>query len=121
MAHRQRSAAEDRDQQNPETRPSRTILERQSRARSGLEVFRAFLALGLTSFGGPAAHIAYFRREWLDDATFAEILALTQLLPGPGSTQTAFLLGVSRAGLLGGIAAWLGFALPSAALMTLFA
>jgi chromate transporter len=87
------------------------------------EVFRVFLRLGLTSFGGPSAHIAYFReefvnrRKWLDEDTFASTLALCQFLPGPASSQFGLAVGHMRAGLPGALAAWLGFTLPSAALM----
>ena len=99
-------------------------------ARTGtrLEVLRAFLVLGLTSFGGPTAHIGYFRtafvvrRRWLDEAAFADLLALCQFLPGPASSQLGFALGVLRGGgLLGGLAAWVGFTLPSALMMLGFA
>ncbi|GAC1443736.1 MAG: chromate efflux transporter [Vulcanimicrobiaceae bacterium] len=89
-----------------------------------LEVFTRFLWLGLTSFGGPIAHIGYFRRElverarWLDDAAFGEMLALCSVLPGPTSSQVGLLLGYRRAGPGGALAAWLGFTLPSAMLMT---
>jgi chromate transporter len=92
-----------------------------------LDIFLAFLKLGCTCFGGPAAHVGYFRRElierrkWITEATFSEFLGLTQLLPGPSSSQTGFLIGIARGGLSGGAAAWLGFTLPSAILMTLFA
>ena len=87
---------------------------------SALEVFRVFLRLGLTSFGGPVAHLGYFRREfvegraWLSDARFAELLALSQFLPGPASSQLGFAIGMQRAGWLGGLAAVVGFTLPSA-------
>jgi chromate transporter len=85
------------------------------------EVFAAALRLGLTSFGGPVAHVGYFRREyverrgWLDDHEFAEYLGLSQSLPGPASSQLGIAIGTARAGPLGGIASWLGFTLPSAA------
>jgi chromate transporter len=85
------------------------------------------LRLGLTSFGGPIAHLGYFRREyverrqWLDESTFADFVALSQLLPGPASSQVGILVGTRRAGILGGFAAWLGFTLPSAIVMVLFA
>ncbi len=90
-----------------------------------LEVFLVFLQLGLSAFGGPSAHIGYFRtafverRAWLDDAHFSELLALTQLLPGPSSSQLGMALGQHRAGRWGALAAWLGFTLPSALLMIL--
>jgi chromate transporter len=92
------------------------------------EVFTAFLKLGLTSFGGPIAHLGYYREElvvrrrWLDEATFADLVALCQFLPGPASSQVGFSLGVLRGnGLLGGLAAWLAFTLPSAVVMFAFA
>ena len=94
---------------------------------SPLEVLRVFLKLGLTSFGGPIAHLGYFRnefvvrRKWLDERAFADLVALSQFLPGPASSQTGFAIGLTRAGTLGGLAAWAGFTLPSAAAMTLFA
>jgi chromate transporter len=97
------------------------------RDRSALEVLFAFLKLGLTSFGGPIAHIGYFREEivvrrrWLDDAAYTDLLALCQFLPGPASSQVGFSLGLIRAGYLGGLAAWVGFTLPSAILLTAFA
>ncbi len=90
-------------------------------------VFAVFLRLGLTSFGGPVAHLGYFRAEfvarraWLDEAAYADIVALCQFLPGPASSQVAVSLGMLRAGLAGGLAAWLGFAGPSALAMILFA
>ena len=96
------------------------------RAAAG-EVFLAFLKLGLTSFGGPIAHIGYFRgafvlrRGWLSERAFADLVALAQFLPGPASSQVGFAIGLSRAGALGGLAAWMGFTLPSAALMLAFA
>jgi chromate transporter len=94
---------------------------------SPLEVLLVFLKLGLTSFGGPIAHLGYFRREfvvrrgWLDDRAYADLVALCQFLPGPASSQTGFAIGLLRAGYLGGLAAWAGFTLPSAIAMTLFA
>jgi chromate transporter len=90
---------------------------------SALEVLQVFTRLGLTSFGGPVAHLGYFRteiverRRWLDDQAYADLVALCQFLPGPASSQVGIAIGVKRAGLLGGLAAWLGFTLPSAALM----
>ena len=83
--------------------------------------------LGLTSFGGPVAHIGYFREAyvvrkcWLDEETFAGLVALCQFLPGPASSQLGIAIGIRRAGLLGGFAAWLAFTLPSAAALILFA
>jgi chromate transporter len=91
------------------------------------DIFLAFLRLGLTSFGGPVAHLGYFRtefvarRRWLDEAGFAELVGLCQFLPGPASSQTGFAVGLLRGGLLGGLAAWAGFTLPSALAMTAFA
>lgn len=93
---------------------------------SAFEVLRIFLRLGLTSFGGPVAHLGYFRaelverRRWLDEAAFADIVALCQFLPGPASSQTGISLGILRAGLAGGFAAWVGFTAPSAVAMILF-
>ena len=90
-------------------------------------VFRIFLRLGLTSFGGPIAHLGYFRHEfvvrrrWLDEQAYADLVGLCQFLPGPASSQVGFALGLSRRGLSTGIAAWLGFTLPSALLLFLFA
>jgi chromate transporter len=97
------------------------------RAGSALEVFRAFLKLGVSSFGGPIAHIGYFREEfvvrrrWLSERTFVDLVALCQFLPGPASSQTGFSIGLIRAGFGGALAAWAGFTLPSAILMVLFA
>lgn len=91
------------------------------------EVLTAFLKLGLTSFGGPIAHLGYFRdelvtrRRWVSEAAYADIVALSQFLPGPASSQTGFALGLVRAGWLGGLMAWVGFTLPSALLLVLFA
>src|SRR3954468_4173129 len=91
------------------------------------EVFLAFLKLGLTSFGGPIAHLGYFRdelvtrRRWIDEAGYADLVALCQFLPGPASSQVGFSLGLLRAGPLGGLAAWTAFTLPSAILLVLFA
>ena len=91
------------------------------------EVFWTALKLGLTSFGGPIAHLGYFERtyvrrlEWLTSAQYAHLVALCQSLPGPTSSQVGFLVGLHRAGWRGGIAAWVGFTLPSALLMYAFA
>jgi len=82
-------------------------------------IFLRFLLLGCVSFGGPAAHIGYFRErfvereKWLDDAAYGRLVALSQFLPGPGSSQVGFALGYRRAGILGALAAFLGFTLPS--------
>lgn len=87
------------------------------------EVFRVFLQLGLTSFGGPIAHLGYFRaelverRRWIGESDYADLVALCQFLPGPASSQAGFALGLSRAGLAGGIAAFVAFTLPSAIFM----
>jgi chromate transporter len=94
---------------------------------SARSVFAVFLRLGLTSFGGPIAHLGYYRtefverRRWLSEAAYADLVALCQLLPGPASSQVGFAVGLSRGGLLGGVAAWLGFTLPSAVALVLFA
>lgn len=91
------------------------------------EIFLVALRLGCTSFGGPLAHLAYFRKEyvgrlrWLDDAQYADLVALCQFLPGPASSQTGFGVGYLQRGMMGGLAAWLGFTLPSAVLMIAFA
>jgi chromate transporter len=92
-----------------------------------IEVFLVFLRLGLTSFGGPVAHLGYFnaefvrRRKWLDDETFAHVVALAQTLPGPASSQVGMIVGLLRAGLPGAAAAWIAFTLPSAIALTVFA
>ncbi len=91
------------------------------------EVFAIFLRLGCTSFGGPVAHLGYYRaefverRKWLDERAYADLVGLAQFLPGPASSQTGFAIGLRRAGYLGGLAAWTGFTLPSALLLVLFA
>jgi chromate transporter len=99
-----------------------------SGAGSPGEVFRVFLKLGVTSFGGPIAHLGYFhdelvrRRCWIDEAGYADLVALCQFLPGPASSQVGFSLGLRRGGgLLGGLAAWSAFTLPSALLLLAFA
>lgn len=92
-----------------------------------LEVLLIAFRLGVTSFGGPIAHIGYFReeyvnrRQWLDDETYADIVALCQILPGPTSSQVGIVVGISRAGIPGGLAAWIGFTMPSAIALMLFA
>jgi chromate transporter len=93
---------------------------------SALEVFWVATRLGLTSFGGPIAHLGYFhdeyvrRRKWLDEASYADLVALCQFAPGPTSSKVGFSIGIARAGYLGGLAAWLGFTLPSALALLLF-
>ena len=92
-----------------------------------LEVLLAFLKLGLTSFGGPVAHLGYFRaefverRKWLDDRSYSDLVALCQFLPGPASSQVGMALGLGRGGWSGALAAWIGFTLPSATALILFA
>ncbi|HEV2654906.1 MAG TPA: chromate efflux transporter [Ktedonobacteraceae bacterium] len=98
-----------------------------SKGGTFLEVLGVFARLGLTSFGGPIAHLGYFRQEivvrrkWVAEEEYADLLALCQFLPGPSSSQMGIALGITRAGLWGGLAAWLGFTLPSALALTLFA
>jgi chromate transporter len=98
-----------------------------ARRGSVREVAGAFLKLGLTSFGGPIAHLGYFRdefvvrRRWIDEAGYADLVALCQFLPGPASSQVGFALGLSRAGAAGALAAWAAFTLPSAILMVAIA
>ena len=95
--------------------------------RSPWAVFLIFLRLGLTSFGGPIAHLGYFRdefvtrRQWLTDRSYADLVALCQFLPGPASSQVGIALGLSRSGYAGALAAWVGFTLPSAIALILFA
>jgi chromate transporter len=97
------------------------------RIGAAAEVLGAFSKLGVLAFGGPVAHLGYFREEfvrrraWLDETAFADLVALCQFLPGPASSQVGFALGWRRAGPLGALAAWTGFTLPSAVLMTAFA
>ncbi len=94
---------------------------------SFFEVLRVSLRLGLTSFGGPIAHLGYFheeyvkRRKWIDEQSYADLVALCQFLPGPASSQVSIAIGIARARLLGGLAAWLGFTLPSALALVAFA
>jgi chromate transporter len=100
--------------------------DRRSRAGSLRDVLVASLRLGLTSFGGPVAHLGYFRHEyvtrrrWLDEHAFADLVALCQFLPGPASSQLGIAIGTRQAGMLGGLIAWIGFTLPSAIALTLF-
>ena len=94
---------------------------------SWFDILLVFLKLGCTSFGGPVAHIGYFRtefverRKWFDDGTYSELVALCQFLPGPASSQVGFAIGLLRGGVPGALAAWIGFTLPSAALLVAFA
>jgi chromate transporter len=102
-------------------------MKKPTRAAGAFEVFAAFLKLGLTSFGGPIAHLGYFQRElverrrWVDMAQFAQLIALCQFLPGPASSQLGVSLGMIRAGWPGAIAAFVAFTLPSAMLLVVFA
>jgi chromate transporter len=106
---------------------ARFVVVRTPQTNSSLEVLQVFLKLGLGSFGGPIAHLGYFREEfvvrrrWLDDETYTDLVALCQFLPGPASSQVGFSIGLMRAGYLGGMAAWTGFTLPSAIALVLFA
>ncbi len=90
-------------------------------------VFFLFLRLGLTSFGGPVAHLGYFRNEfvtrrrWLSERSYADLVALCQFLPGPASSQVGMALGMTQGGVFGALAAWTGFTLPSAIMLSLFA
>src|SRR6202045_2845155 len=98
-----------------------------TRTGSWLEVLAVFFRLGLTSFGGPVAHLGYFREEfvrrrrWLDDRSYADLVALCQFLPGPASSQVGIAIGLLRAGYLGALAAWTAFTLPSALALVAFA
>lgn len=98
-----------------------------NRYAAAAELLSVFLWLGLTSFGGPIAHLGYFRREfverrrWLNESAFVDLVALCQFLPGPASSQTVFALGLSRGGVPGGLLAWFGFTAPSAIALFLFA
>ncbi|MFT6088168.1 MAG: chromate transporter [Glaciecola sp.] len=95
--------------------------------RSSVQVFLVFLKLGFTAFGGPVAHIAFFREEfvvrkrWMTESDYAEIVALCHFLPGPASSQVGLTIGLSRGGYLGSLAAWLGFTMPSAILLLFLA
>ena len=103
------------------------MFGQQHRDGTALEVFLAFLKLGVTSFGGPIAHLGYFREElvvrrnWISESRYAELVALCQVLPGPTSSQVGFALGLQRAGYCGALAAWTAFTLPSAMMLVLFA
>ena len=103
------------------------VTEPPSRKIHPIVIFWIFLKLGCTSFGGPTAHIGYFRhefvakRKWLDDDAYADLVVLCNFLPGPASSQIGIALGALKAGLPGGLAAWLGFTMPSALALLLFA
>ena len=105
--------------------PSAETKEQQS--GSPVEVLLVFLRLGVSCFGGPIAHIGYFRdefvlrRHWIDERSYADLVGLCQFLPGPASSQVGFSIGLMRAGYRGGLAAWTGFTLPSAIALALFA
>ncbi|MBS79013.1 chromate efflux transporter [Variovorax sp.] len=118
------------NQQPGQNLPAQPVVDGASAIHSRgtlLEVFLAFLKLGLTSFGGPVAHLSYFRAEfverrgWLDDKSYSDLVALCQFLPGPASSQVGIALGLGRAGWGGAMAAWIGFTLPSAVALILFA
>src|SRR6201984_1977837 len=106
-----------------------SVAQQPERAEQGsaLEVLSVFLKLGVTCFGGPIAHIGYFRdefvtrRRWIDEQAYADLVALCQFLPGPASSQVGFSIGLMRGGYLGALAAWTGFTLPSAIILVLFA
>jgi chromate transporter len=95
--------------------------------KSAISLFTQFFILGCTSFGGPAAHLGYFRtvfveqRKWLSDSEYSQLIALSQFLPGPGSSQVGFAIGLKKMGLLGGILAFIGFTLPSFIIMLVIA
>src|SRR5689334_5162750 len=99
----------------------------EDRPGSAVEVLKAFTRLGLSSFGGPIAHLGYFReafvvrRRWLDEHAYADLVGLCQFLPGPASSQVGFSIGLMRAGYLGALAAWTAFTLPSAIALVLVA
>ncbi|EBU7498256.1 chromate transporter, partial [Salmonella enterica subsp. enterica serovar Typhi] len=103
------------------------MMDQAGSSGGATEVFRAFLKLGLTSFGGPIAHLGYFRdefvtrRKWLSDQAYGDLVALCQFLPGPASSQVGFALGLMRAGWAGALAAFLAFTLPSAIVMAALA
>ena len=104
-----------------------TVATEATHKGSALEVLRVFFRLGISSFGGPIAHIGYFReefvvrRKWIDEHAYADLVGLCQFLPGPASSQVGFSIGLMRAGYHGALAAWTGFTLPSAIVLVLFA
>jgi chromate transporter len=107
--------------------PTGPAVDHSPHPGSALEVLGIFFRLGLTCFGGPIAHIGYFRdefvvrRKWIDEHAFADLVGLCQFLPGPASSQVGFSIGLMRAGYAGALAAWTGFTLPSAVALVLFA
>ena len=111
----------------PMTTAAHSAETKVQQTRSPLEVLLVFLRLGITCFGGPIAHIGYFRdefvvrRRWIDEQSYADLVGLCQFLPGPASSQVGFSIGLMRAGYRGGLAAWTGFTLPSAIALVLFA
>src|SRR5688572_32557376 len=120
---RKRSATDSmiQNDDDPAVRGGKPAPQAGPNTASAFEVFLVFLKLGLTSFGGPIAHLGYFRdelvvrRRWIDEAAYADLVALCQFLPGPASSQVGFALGLRRGGgLFGGLAAWGAFTLPSA-------
>ena len=119
------TAGQDRD--DATTLAADAVAAKRGLLGSPLEVLLVFLKLGVSSFGGPIAHIGYFREEfvvrrrWLDEQAFVDLVALCQFLPGPASSQVGFSIGLMRAGYAGGLAAWTGFTLPSAIVLVLFA
>ncbi len=118
---------ESRNQHTASTEEAALAGTAENGRKSWLEVFSVSAKLGLTSFGGPIAHLAYFhdeyvrRRKWLDERTYADLVALCQFLPGPASSQVGIGIGIMRAGLSGGLAAFIGFTFPSAVALILFA
>jgi len=108
-------------------RASEASSKASPKAGSAFEVFKIFLMLGCTSFGGPIAHLGYFReefvarRKWLEERVYADLVALCQFTPGPASSKVGIGIGLSRAGLPGALAAWIGFTLPSVLVLILFA
>ena len=117
----------DKNKNGPMTIATDSAQAKDQHTGSPLEVLLAFLKLGVTCFGGPIAHIGYFqeefvvRRRWLDEHAYADLVGLCQFLPGPASSQVGFSIGLMRAGYRGGLAAWIGFTLPSAIALVLFA
>ncbi len=118
---------DDTEQKNPVTAAVPATGVDHQREGSPLEVLLVFLKLGVSCFGGPIAHLGYFRdefvlrRRWLDESTYADLVGLCQFLPGPASSQVGFSIGLMRAGFAGALAAWSGFTLPSAIALVLFA